>query len=894
MVGNALHTAAGPVTIDYDKGRKAVLKVLRNLFSSVPDTGVSEDAAEALRNDFKTRFHNFKLLITANNRALEAMNDIEQALSGSGTFGMAFVRSRCTAVTVNVLQMLIRMNGLSKGKYDPLFARFDEIKRRIDAIIEETDDSTSRTTAEAPLVIPVGQLRAADTDAVGGKMAQLGEIAGRLQLPVPGGFAITTTAYRRFMTHNALQEEIDRHLQKLRPGDLNEMQIACAAIQQRIIAAEMPPELSVAIGDAYRRLADSRPGLRVAMRSSALGEDTQEQSFAGLYTSRLNVSGDDLDITYKEIVASKYGLSAVAYRLKRGLRDEDIAMGVGCLEMVDASAGGVMYSQHPVDPAADTVFINAVPGLPKAVVDGTGGFDDIQVTRSAPHTVAAESIRRKTQQFSCDPVDGVCRIEPVSGDADMPAISRETACRLAELAIRLENHNGVAQDIEWAVDGAEELFILQSRPMETGAGDHTVSYVAGDAVPSAPLLAGGVTACRGAAAGPVFVLRKSADMLRMPSGTVLVTRQALPMWSPLVNRASALVTEEGGAAGHLAHIAREFGVPAIFGLPGAVDALENDTPVTVDATGLRVYPDELPIVMPAPEDTTSTPEFHHSRVYRTLKQAGRWIVPLNLLDPDAVDFTMANCRTLHDITRFVHEKSVSEMFAFGGDHRFPEKSAKQLVDRVPLKWWILNLDDGFAVEPKGGRIPIADITSIPMRALWEGITAIPWEGPPPMDGKGFMSVMFRSTTDRGLTTGVRSRYATRNYFMITQNYCSLNTRLGYHFCQVESLVDERASENYVQFRFKGGAADDHRRLGRIHLIKEILEAEEFLVDIRSDAMTARVEKRPADIMRRHLKTIGHLIIHTRQLDMVMGNPTAVAYYKNKLIADLVELHAEVN
>jgi pyruvate,water dikinase len=335
-------------------------------------------------------------------------------------------------------------------------------------------------------------------------------------------------------------------------------------------------------------------------------------------------------------------------------------------------------------------------------------------------------------------------------------------------------------------------------------------------------------------------------------------------------------------------------VPAIFGLPGAMDALENDTPVTVDATTQRVYPGKLPIVAPAPEETPSAPPFRSSPVYRTLEQACQWIVPLNLLDPDAVDFTMANCRTLHDITRFVHEKSVGEMFAFGGDHRFPEKSAKQLVDRVPLKWWVLNLDDGFATEPKGNRIPIADITSIPMQSLWEGITAIPWDGPPPMDGKGLMSVMFRSTTDQGLTTGVRSRYAARNYFMITRNYCSLNTRLGYHFCQVEALVDDRAPENYVQFRFKGGAADDNRRLGRIHLIQEILEAEEFFVDIRSDALTARVEKRPADIMCRHLKTIGHLIIHTRQLDMIMSNPTAVAFYKKKLTADLGVLHGETN
>ncbi|MFH1984266.1 MAG: PEP/pyruvate-binding domain-containing protein [Pseudomonadota bacterium] len=865
-----------------------MLKHFRSLFSRTAEAGASSESVEVLRADFKERYHDFKLLITANNRALEVMNDIEQALAGGGVFGMAFVRARCTAVVVNVLQMLIRMSGLSKGKYDPLFARFGEIRKHIETIIAEK----SPQMAEPPhLVITLSDVRLTHADTVGSKMAQLGEVCGVLDLPVPDGFAITTAAYRHFMTHNELQTEIDRRIQNLTPGDLKEMQIACAAIQQRIISAAIPPELSTAIAAAYGRLATGRPGLRVAMRSSALGEDMAEQSFAGLYKSRLNVAAEELDLAYKEIVASKYGLSAVAYRLKRGLRDEDIAMGVGCLAMVDAAAGGVMYSRHPVDPEAGTVFINAVLGLPKAVVDGTGGFDQIEVSRQRPLSVLRETITRKTEKFTCDPIEGVCHETTVATDADQPAITRQTACRLADIALALETHNGAPQDIEWAVDGQGHLFILQSRPMAHGIVDQAATSRIDTTGPlPPPLLSGGATACRGAASGPVFIAKKSADMLRMPEGAVIVARQALPLWSPLVSRAAAVITEEGGAAGHLAHITREFGVPAIFGLSGAVDSLTENAPVTVDATAARVYPGLLPVIGAKAGPMRPAQRFQRSPVYQTLERASRWIVPLNLLDPDSMDFTIANCRTLHDITRLVHERSVSEMFAFGTEHRFPEKSAKQLVDRVPLKWWVLNLDDGFNGPVTGPRVPITQIVSIPMRALWGGITAIPWDGPPPLDGKGLMAVMFRSTTNTALTTGVRSSYAARSYFMITRNYCSLNTRLGYHFCQVETLVGDRDPENYIQFRFKGGAADEQRRLGRIHFVRDILESQEFHVDIRSDALTARVEKRPAEAMCRHLKTIGHLIIHTRQLDMIMSNPASVRFYRNKLMSDLERLH----
>jgi len=848
------------------------------------------ESVAALRADFQARYHDFKLLITANNRALEVMADIEQALAGDAVFGMAFIRSSSTAVVVSVLQMLIRMSGLSKGKYDKLFARFAEIRTQIEAAIAEK--APTRALAQQ-LVVPLRALGMGDADSVGSKMAQLGEIGGGLALPVPDGFAVTTAAYRRFMTFNDLQGEIDRRIQGLKAADLKSTQIACAAIQQRIIEAAVPPDLAEAIFGAYADMArDGVADLRVAMRSSALGEDMAEQSFAGLYLSRLNVSRDDLLMAYKEIVASKYGLSAMVYRLKRGLRDEDIAMGVGCLAMVQAGSGGVMYSQHPVDPCADCVFINAVLGLPKAVVDGIGGFDQIDVSRDHPLRVLRQQINPKPLKYTCDPVEGVCREVAVADGAVQPAITQAQALALAAIALQLEAHYGVAQDIEWAIDGRGDLFILQSRPLSRAPGDRRVaSLQPGDKPLPAPLLQGGVRACRGAASGPVFVVKKAADMLRMPSGAVMVARQALPMWSALVNRAAAVVTEEGGAAGHLAHIAREFGVPAIFGLPDALQMLPVDALVTVDADQRKIYPGSLPLSHRESEVGRAAPAFHSSPVYQTLAGVSRWIVPLHLLDPDALEFQPDYCRSLHDITRFVHEKAVAEMFDFGREHRFPEKSAKQLVDRVPLKWWVLDLDDGFDGPVQGPRVPLARIVSVPMRALWDGITAIPWDGPPPVDGKGLAAVMFGSTANPSLTTGLRSRYSSRNFFMIARNFCSLNIRLGYHFCQVEALVGERVAENYLQFRFKGGAADEHRRLGRIQFIREILEDEEFFVEIRSDALTARVEKQAEPRMCRHLKTVGHLIIHTRQLDMIMSNPATVRYYRDKLKADLERLHA---
>jgi pyruvate, water dikinase len=862
-----------------------LLDQFKKLFIKKPESATED--VEQLRIEFKDRYHSFKLLLNANNRALEIMADMERALAGGHSFGMAYVRASCTAISVNVFNMVKHIGQLARDKYGELDARFNDIRQKIDGLLLQKKSMTDER-----LVIPIDAVNKEMSDFVGNKMANLGEIKNKLRISVPEGFVITAAAYERVIEENDLQAEIDRLFQSADGDDIETLYVLSSKIQQLIIQSRIPNDLAEAVRQAYARLeSDTKGKITLALRSSALGEDVRESLFAGQYRSELNVSFDSIFQAYKEILASKYSFQAVTYRLNRGFKDEDISMCVGCMRMVDAAAGGVTYTRNPVDMADDAIFINSAWGLPKLVVDGSDACDLFVVSKKPAREIIRRKVNTKNIKFVCLPEEGVCRTELTGDEKNQSSIDDKKALELSEFAAKIEEYYSIPQDIEWAVDKDGAIYILQCRSLKTIKPLSTdLSGFAFNGSHDAVIAGQGVTASPGAASGKVFLVDKTIDLLQFPQGAVLVARQALPIWSSLLNRSAAVVTEQGGFAGHLASLAREFGVPALFGVPGAMDRLNHGELITVDADTLTIYKGEiesLPI-----KSGTKLHLMQGSPVHETLKQVSRYIIPLNLLDPDSPYFSPVNCKTLHDITRYIHEKAIYEMFNFGKAHNFSEKSSKQLFYNVPMQWWILNLDDGFKKEIYGKYVELENIASIPMLAFWKGFSAVPWEGPPAIDGKGFASVIFQSTVNRNLIPGLRSAYAARNYFMVSKNYCSLSSRMGYHFSILEALVSERLSENYISFQFKGGAADQQRRLGRVHFIAGILQKQGFRVDKREDNLIARVEAQTMEYMKKRLEILGYLTLHTRQLDMIMSNGAALNHYQQKIEKDIRNILSE--
>ncbi|MFA6901151.1 MAG: PEP/pyruvate-binding domain-containing protein, partial [Desulfurivibrionaceae bacterium] len=713
-----------------------------------------------LQAAFRGHYKEFRALLTANNNALELMAEMEQALGPGHPFGMTFVRGNCTALSVNIYKMIHHLTRLADGRYAELDQPFRAITKQLEHII-----ASRPASAEGAIILAMAEVDASMVDQVGEKMANLGEVKNRVGLRTPDGFVITATAARRFIEANNLQVEINRRLKGLDLDNLEELYTVSAGIQGLISNAPLPAELEEAILAHHHQLdTDPQAELLVALRSSALGEDSSNVSFAGQYRTQLNVSREFVGQAYKEIVAGKYKSQAIVYQQQRGYRNQDVQMCVGCLRMVDGAVSGVMYSRAPDDPRSPFVIIQAAPGLASTVVDGSGASDLFRVSRSAPHPILHRNM------------------PPKSADSRL-TLTDAQAAELAAMGVRLEEHFGTPQDIEWSIDQSGLLYILQSRPLGSPAPgevqETSESSATADDLPS-PLLAGGVCASQGVGYGSVFTVRSSLDLLRFPKGAVLVIETPYPDWASLLNRAVAVVSETGQQAAHLATVAREFGIPAIFGMNQALATLENGSLVTVDATAGKVYAGRveplLALAAPKPNLMAGSP------VYKILTQALVHITPLNLTDPTSPFFRPEACQTLHDLTRFCHEKAVVEMFTFGERYGFNDKAAKQLVvENSPAQWWVIDLDDGFTpdFDPESRYIHLGHITSVPMQAIWQGMTAFPWAGPPPVSLGGFGSIIFQSTRNPNLDPAVRSAMAAKNYFLISKNFCNLSVRLGY-------------------------------------------------------------------------------------------------------------------
>jgi rifampicin phosphotransferase len=312
------------------------------------------------------------------------------------------------------------------------------------------------------LVLPLAACTPELGDTVGGKAVGLGALLSQ-NLPVPDGFAVTTAAYRATIT--TARDAIDAAIAA--DAAHNDAQTS-ATLRTLIETVDIPADVAAAIRDAYLKLDPSGESV-VAVRSSATTEDLPDASFAGQQDTYLGIRGVDAVIAHVvRCWSSLFTPQAIAYRRRVGIGSDDLAMAVVVQRMVDAAAAGVMMTLDPVTGDRRSVFISAAHGLGEGVVKGDVESDSIWVDKKSLTVTRREEQIQRSAYLCTGPQYEVGVVTLTEAEGARPAISDAEAIELARVAIRMEDMQNVAQDLEWAIDvdadGRRTARLLQARP----------------------------------------------------------------------------------------------------------------------------------------------------------------------------------------------------------------------------------------------------------------------------------------------------------------------------------------------------------------------------------------------------------------------------------------------
>lgn len=481
-------------------------------------------------------------------------------------------------------------------------------------IDSNVDPQANRETA---FVLKFEQVGLTDIPLVGGKNASLGEMIQQLTskgVNVPNGFATTAYAYRYFIETAGLEEKLRLLFADLNVEDMNSLRQVGKQARLLMMQTPFPQDLQDAIAAGYTELCHQYGAdTDVAVRSSATAEDLPDASFAGQQETYLNVHGLQgvLESCHK-CFASIFTDRAISYRTIKGFDHFEVALSVGVQKMVrsDLAASGVMFSIDTETGFKDAVFITSAYGLGENVVQGAVNPDEFFVfkptLKQGYKPIVKQRVGTKEIKMIYD-VGGskLTRNVPVpDSERDKYSVTDEEVLQLARWACIIEDHytqirgSYSPMDIEWAKDGlTEQLFIVQARP------ETVQSQKSGNILKSYSMTEKGKVLVLGRAVGEMVgqgTARVIMDVHRIDefkAGEVLVTNRTDPDWEPIMKKASAIVTNQGGRTCHAAIIARELGIPAIVGCGDATEKLQTGQEVTIsccEGEDGKVYEGLLP------------------------------------------------------------------------------------------------------------------------------------------------------------------------------------------------------------------------------------------------------------------------------------------------------------
>lgn len=451
-------------------------------------------------------------------------------------------------------------------------------------------------------IIDLNKISLADSELVGGKNASLGEMLQHLsreKLKIPKGFAITVAAYKNFLQKNGLDNKIFTLLAENNTSDITRLKKVSKTIQRLIMTAPFNQSFRQEIQSAYQKLGRKK----VAVRSSAIAEDSSNASFAGMQETYLNVGGlSNILHAIKLVYASLFTDRAISYRRTAGFDFRDCAISVGIMPMVrsDKAVSGVMFTLDTESGFDKVIMISAAYGLGEGIVKGNINPDEFIVYKPSLAQGKLAILQRKLGDKAAKMIyANSSKPKKSIKMVAVPEKFRHKFCLtdkeiefLAKQAMIIEKHYGRQMDIEWAKDGLDgQFYILQARPETVKSnGVHANQIENIKLKKRGTILVEGQSIGQGLGQGPAHIILAVKHAARMRPGDVLVTDMTDPDWEPTMKIASAIVTNRGGRTCHAAIIARELGIPAIVGCGNATEQIPNQKKITVSCCeGLKGY-----------------------------------------------------------------------------------------------------------------------------------------------------------------------------------------------------------------------------------------------------------------------------------------------------------------
>ena len=433
---------------------------------------------------------------------------------------------------------------------------------------------------------------------VGGKSANLGEMARMKDIPIPNGFSTTAYAYNEFINKNNLDDKIIDIINSTNVEDSIELNNASSSIKKLFLESKFEKNFEDQIYSNYTKLIEKEKNIYVAVRSSATSEDLPDASFAGEQETFLNVHGvEDVLEKVKLCYASLFSPRAIYYREKKHFDHFKISLAAVIQKQIFSETSGVMFTLDVSNGDDSKIVIESSYGLGEYIVGGVVTPDTFYVDKKALKIID-KTITKKTKMLKALETGGTEDLVVDTEKSDAQSLTDSEIIQLAKYGIELEKHYNSYMDIEWAQDSFDhKIYIVQAR-LETvwsnKKKDNGVNMEKSvEKNVENDIILKGLPASPGKITGRAKILMGTEEISKFNEGDILVTKMTSPDWVPIMGKAKAIITDEGGLTCHAAIVSRELGVPCIVGTSSygkkATETINDNELITVDAKTGIVY-----------------------------------------------------------------------------------------------------------------------------------------------------------------------------------------------------------------------------------------------------------------------------------------------------------------